>query len=70
MTDAWVKRLQPWLALPDDLPSAERFRLTTARLMADGFWAAAATAVMAPSEHDRMLLMAAVEDLLDSPADW
>src|SRR5699024_7499250 len=36
----WVARLGPWFELPAELPADERAHLTTARLAADGLWAA------------------------------
>lgn len=34
----WVDRLEPWLAVPRELPVGQRSRLLAARLMADGIW--------------------------------
>jgi AcrR family transcriptional regulator len=63
-TTTWVRRLQPWLALPDDLPDSQRARLTVARLAADGYWVAAATDVFAPPARDRDRLTVVIQDLL------
>ncbi|MEU7862662.1 TetR family transcriptional regulator [Nonomuraea sp. NPDC049141] len=68
-TDAWVRRLQPWLILPDDLSPATRARLTMVRLAADGYWIAAATGVFAPAEPDRVLLATAIDKLLEDETD-
>jgi AcrR family transcriptional regulator len=68
LTTAWVRRLAPWLHLPDDLPTAVRGRLTAARLIADGYWVAAATDVFAPAENDFASLASIVEDLLKDEA--
>ncbi|MFF5235458.1 hypothetical protein [Dactylosporangium sp. NPDC000521] len=65
LTDAWVRRLRPWLTLPDELPPATRARLTAVRLAADGYWIAAATGVFTPSETDRVLLAALIDELLE-----
>ncbi|MEO3853944.1 hypothetical protein [Acrocarpospora sp. B8E8] len=42
-----MRHFEPWLDLPDDLPGQARGRLTAARLLADGYWMAAATDVLA-----------------------
>jgi AcrR family transcriptional regulator len=60
----WVRRFDPWLRLPDDLPDQDRARLTAARLMADGFWTAAATGAFTVPERDRARLVAITDDLL------
>lgn len=70
LTAAWTRRFEPWLALPDDVSASERGRLTAARLLADGFWMAAATGVFAAAEQDRAELFAVADNLLtetDSP---
>lgn len=64
LTDSWVRRIEPWLALPDSLPQAARARLTAARLLADGYWTSAATGVFLVPARDRDQLMAVAEDLL------
>lgn len=64
-TAAWVDRLEPWVTLPDDLPAAVRARLDAARLMADGYWTAAATDVFPVSPADRDRLLAIAADLID-----
>lgn len=46
MTERWVARLEPWLAVPERLPAAERHRLLSARLMADGVWLAGASGTL------------------------
>lgn len=46
MTERWVARLEPWLAVPDRLPAADRHRLLSARLMADGVWFAGASGTL------------------------
>ncbi|MFD4725029.1 TetR/AcrR family transcriptional regulator [Streptomyces seoulensis] len=69
LTDAWVRRIEPWLTLPDDLQGAVRARLTAARLLADGYWTAAATGVFPVPGRDRAELLAVVEGLLaEDPA--
>ncbi|MFC7329105.1 TetR/AcrR family transcriptional regulator [Marinactinospora rubrisoli] len=68
-TDVWVRRFEPWLALPDDLPAPARGRLTAARLLADGFWTAAASGVLPPPERDHAQLLAVAGELLkEEPA--
>ncbi|MFC9248291.1 TetR/AcrR family transcriptional regulator [Streptomyces sp. NPDC057136] len=64
LTAAWTDRFEPWLALPDDLPGPARGRLTAARLLADGYWTAAATGVFPAPERDREHLVAVAEELL------
>ncbi|MFI6871573.1 TetR/AcrR family transcriptional regulator [Nocardia sp. NPDC050406] len=64
LTAAWVARFEPWLTLPPELPAAERARLTAARLLADGYWAASATGVFPVPEHERAALLATVNNLL------
>ena len=38
LTQHWTERIEPWLDLPDDLPTGDRSALLAARLMADGAW--------------------------------
>lgn len=61
---AWVRRFDPWLALPDDLPEPDRGRLTAARLLADGYWTADSTGVFPVPGRDRAHVLAVAEDLL------
>ncbi|MFG3043489.1 TetR/AcrR family transcriptional regulator [Streptomyces sp. NPDC048202] len=68
LTDAWVRRIEPWLTLPDDLPEPVRARLTAARLLADGYWMAAATGVFPVPERDRAELRTVVAGLLADEA--
>ncbi|KOX11293.1 TetR/AcrR family transcriptional regulator [Nocardiopsis sp. NRRL B-16309] len=60
----WERRFGPWLLLPDDLPDQDRARLTAARLLADGYWTAAATGVFPVLERDRARVVAITDDLL------
>ncbi|GAA0966890.1 TetR/AcrR family transcriptional regulator [Acrocarpospora macrocephala] len=64
LTAAWVRHFEPWLDLPDDLPGQARGRLTAARLLADGYWMAAATDVFPVPAQDRAHLLAVTEELL------
>ncbi|WP_304452394.1 TetR/AcrR family transcriptional regulator [Nocardiopsis sp. YSL2] len=66
--EIWEQRFRPWLHLPDDLPDHDRARLTAARLLADGYWTAAATDVFPVPERDRARLFAITEDLLKDEA--
>ncbi|WP_242440694.1 TetR/AcrR family transcriptional regulator [Streptomyces sp. CB02923] len=68
LTDTWKRRLAPWLALPDALPEPARARLTAARLLADGYWTAAATGVFPVPDRDRTQLLAVAEELLKDEA--
>ncbi|GAA2390341.1 TetR/AcrR family transcriptional regulator [Streptomyces glaucosporus] len=65
LTDTWVRRIEPWIALPDTLTDAARARLTAARLLADGYWTAAATGVFPVPDHDRAHLLEVAEELLE-----
>ncbi|MFF3333004.1 TetR/AcrR family transcriptional regulator [Streptomyces sp. NPDC002888] len=67
-THTWVRRFEPWLTLPDDLPGPVRGRLTAARLLADGHWMAAATDVFPVPERDHAHLLAVAEGLLKDEA--
>ncbi|MCS7481406.1 TetR/AcrR family transcriptional regulator [Umezawaea endophytica] len=60
----WSRRFEPWVTLPDDLPDAERGLLTAARLLADGYWMAAATGVLPVPERDHRPVMAVVDGLV------
>ncbi|WP_299535957.1 TetR/AcrR family transcriptional regulator [uncultured Streptomyces sp.] len=64
LTETWVRRFEPWLTLPDDLPAQERARLTAARLLADGYWMAVATQVFPPPARDHERLLAVARDLV------
>ncbi|GAA3168321.1 MULTISPECIES: TetR/AcrR family transcriptional regulator [Streptomyces] len=68
LTETWVGRLDPWLTLPDSLPGPARARLTAARLLADAYWAAAATGVFPVPDRDRGELLAVAETLLKDEA--
>jgi AcrR family transcriptional regulator len=48
----WTRHLEPWLSVPDRTPAGQRTRLLTARLAADGLWAAEASGVLRPSTAD------------------
>ncbi|MBT2547439.1 TetR/AcrR family transcriptional regulator [Arthrobacter sp. ISL-65] len=60
---AWTRQLEPWLSLPDGTPPWQRSRLMTARLAADGLWAAQASGVHKPSAADRSVILAQLIDL-------
>jgi AcrR family transcriptional regulator len=60
---AWTRQLEPWLVLPEGTPPGQRGRLMTARLAADGLWAAQASGVLKPSAADRALILAQLIDL-------
>ncbi|RKS06352.1 TetR family transcriptional regulator [Nocardiopsis sp. Huas11] len=62
--EIWERRFDPWLHLPEDLPDQDRARLTAARLLADGYWTAAATDVFPVPERDRAQVVAITDDLL------
>ncbi|MEV0263897.1 helix-turn-helix domain-containing protein [Streptomyces sp. NPDC050617] len=64
LTATWVRRLAPWLTLPGSLPGPVRARLTAARLLADAYWAAAATDVFPVPDRDRAELLTVAETLL------
>lgn len=60
----WVERLARWFDLPSGMPSDERARLTTARLAADGLWAADATGVFSPEAVDREAVVTLIHEVL------
>ncbi len=64
LSAVWVRRFDRWVSVPDDLPGPVRGRLTAARLLADGYWAASATDVFPVPEADRAHLLAVVEELV------
>ncbi|WP_199040272.1 TetR/AcrR family transcriptional regulator [Glycomyces salinus] len=49
LTARWCERMHPWLDLPDDLPAADRARLTAVRLIADGAWIDEALGAYSPA---------------------
>lgn len=63
LTRPWVDCVGRWLDIPARTPAGLRARLTTARLAADGLWAANATNVFAPSVRDRDAIAAVLADL-------
>lgn len=67
-TAGWVRRFEPWLSLPDDLPERDRARLTAARLLADGYWTAAATGVFPVPAADHARLSGVVDELMREEA--
>jgi AcrR family transcriptional regulator len=46
LTRHWTERIEPWLQVPDDLPSTHRTTLLAARLLADGAWFNLASGIM------------------------
>jgi AcrR family transcriptional regulator len=64
LQDAWARHLDPWLSIPDGTPPHQRARLITARLAADGLWAAQASGVAAPSAHDQALIVSHILGLV------
>ncbi|MFE2638230.1 TetR/AcrR family transcriptional regulator [Streptomyces scopuliridis] len=69
LTATWVHRFEPWLTLPEDMPAPVRGRLMAARLLADGYWTAAATDVFPAPEQDRAQLIAVTQGLLEEEPD-
>lgn len=65
LQEAWAHQLNPCLVLPHDMPLPERARFTTARLAADGLWAAQASGVLTPSSEDMDVIVQQMLDLLD-----
>jgi AcrR family transcriptional regulator len=65
LQEAWARHLDPWLLIPEGTPPARRTRLITARLAADGLWAAEASGVGAPSEADRAAIVRHILGLID-----
>ncbi|MBT2565188.1 TetR family transcriptional regulator [Arthrobacter sp. ISL-85] len=61
---AWTGPLERWLSLPEGMPPGQRSRLMTARLAADGLWAAQASGVLRPSAADRSVILAQLIDLV------
>lgn len=64
MCARWADRLGWWVAVPDDLPEAERARLHAVRLLADGCWYADATGILPIPEADRAGVLATALSLL------
>ncbi|MFJ4261667.1 TetR/AcrR family transcriptional regulator [Paenarthrobacter nicotinovorans] len=58
LQEAWKRHLGPMLDLPPETPHEQRIRLNTARLAAEGLWAAQASGVLAPNEGDRKAVVA------------
>jgi AcrR family transcriptional regulator len=65
LREAWGRHLDPWLLIPEETPPAQRTRLLTARLAADGLWAAQASGVAAPGEADRAVIVTHILGLID-----
>ena len=64
LQEAWARHLDPWLEIPEGTPPEQRARLATARLAADGLWAAQASGVSAPDPAERALILASILDLI------
>lgn len=64
LQEAWARHLDPWLSIPDGTPPGLRARLMTARLAADGLWAAQASGVGAPGEADRAAVLSHILGLV------
>jgi hypothetical protein len=64
LTEAWVSRMEPWFAIGDDVPQAERGAVVAARLMADGYWMADATDLFRPTPAERRQLLVLLDELV------
>ena len=60
----WVERMEPWLAIPDDLPATTRARLLSARLIADGIWFNSASNAALFSARERAAVHALAHQLI------
>lgn len=60
----WVERMAVWVEVPQDLPLEQQASLTTARLIAEGAWFAAATDVFPPAPELKAGIRAIAEQLL------
>lgn len=68
LTGPWTQRMSVWLKLPPDLDPAQRVTLQTARLAADGLWAAQATGVFPPDSTECAAIVAFLDSLTTPPA--
>ncbi len=64
MMARWRARLHPWVQIPAATAPAQRARMTTARLIADGAWLADCTATFPIPAEDRPTVLAIALDLL------
>jgi AcrR family transcriptional regulator len=64
LQEAWSRHLDRWLVIPEGTPPARRARLLTARLAADGLWAAQASGVGAPGKADAAAIVAHILGLI------
>lgn len=64
LQEAWARHLDPWLVIPEGTPRDQRSRLMTARLAADGLWAAQASGVAAPGQADRSEIVTHILSLI------
>ena len=64
LQEAWSRHLDRWLLIPEGTPPARRARLLTARLAADGLWAAQASGVGAPGKADAAAIVAHILGLI------
>ncbi|MDN5762855.1 MAG: TetR/AcrR family transcriptional regulator [Microlunatus sp.] len=63
LCEPWIERMAPWFELPAGLGLEARVQLTTARLAADGLWAAAATKLFPPDPSIRDSVVAYIQSL-------
>lgn len=60
----WVERMEPWIAIPDDLPPTTRARLLSARLIADGIWFNSASSGATFSAQERTAVQTLAHQLI------
>lgn len=68
LAETWVARLEGWFEMGSEVSTRDRGRIVAARLVADGYWMAAATDVFCPTSEERRQLLTLVEGLLEEPA--
>ena len=65
MRQRWTERFEPWVAVPADVPAAQRGRLHAARLLADGSWLADSSDTFPLAADERPDVLAVALELLD-----
>ncbi len=66
LAQRWSSRVEPWLAIPAEVPAPRRARLMGARLMADGVWFNVASGLLPLTRRQRDDVRRVALELVDA----
>lgn len=67
MIQRWNERIEPWIAVPSELPVAERARLNMVRLIADGAWFSESSGAAPLPADERDQVYRTAREILGAP---